>query len=114
MKQHLSFLQQFVLFVTPLLASSALVTAPSQAATFASSEGEFNFTNINKTHLAFGRTDTDTNAIAIANGGMVTAIATLPALGAVYYISTAYTERAFLQPIRLFKRPLNPYLNYVS
>ncbi|MBD0261537.1 MAG: hypothetical protein ICV78_02135 [Tolypothrix sp. Co-bin9] len=74
MKQHLSFVQQFVLFVTPLLASSALVTAPSQAATFAYSEGNFNFTNINKTPLTFG-TYTDTNTIAIANGGMVDTLA---------------------------------------
>ncbi|MEA5583596.1 hypothetical protein VB620_19915, partial [Nodularia harveyana UHCC-0300] len=31
-------------------------------------------------------------------------------LGAVYYLFTAYTERAFLQPERLFKQPLREYL----
>lgn len=72
MKKHLSFVQQFVLFVTPLLASSFLLTTPSQAASFAYSKAEFNFTNINKKPLAFG-TDTDTNVIV--NGGMVDAIA---------------------------------------
>ncbi|WP_373525280.1 sensor histidine kinase, partial [Nostoc sp.] len=30
-------------------------------------------------------------------------------LGAVYYLFTAYTERAFLHPFRLFKHPLNNY-----
>jgi hypothetical protein len=29
-------------------------------------------------------------------------------LGAVYYLFTAYTERAFLQHSRLFKHPLSP------
>ncbi|WP_414588135.1 hypothetical protein [Scytonema sp. PCC 10023] len=51
MRQRLRSLQRFVLFVTPLIASSALATALSQAATFALSEGESNFTNINQQPL---------------------------------------------------------------
>ncbi|MBW4632711.1 MAG: hypothetical protein KME30_12685 [Iphinoe sp. HA4291-MV1] len=74
MKQHLGFVQHCVLFVTPLIASSALGTAPSQAATFAYSEGEFDFTNISQKPLGIG-TDTDTKTIAIANGGMVDTLA---------------------------------------
>jgi hypothetical protein len=30
-------------------------------------------------------------------------------LGAVYYLFTAYTEKAFLHPFRLFKHPLMPH-----
>ncbi|MGH8001457.1 MAG: hypothetical protein ACREPR_19060 [Brasilonema sp.] len=74
MKQRLGFLQHCVLFTTPLIASSVLGSAPSQAAAFAYSEGEFNFTNINQTPLAIG-TETDTNTIAIGNGGTIDTLA---------------------------------------
>ncbi|NJR75721.1 MAG: hypothetical protein HC773_23130, partial [Scytonema sp. CRU_2_7] len=74
MKQRLGFVQHCVLFATPLIASSALGIAPSQAATFAYSEGEFNFTNINQTPLTIG-TQTDTNTIGIGNGGTVDTLA---------------------------------------
>ncbi|NMG07297.1 PEP-CTERM sorting domain-containing protein [Brasilonema sp. UFV-L1] len=74
MKQHLGFIQHCVLFITPLIASSVLGSAPSQAATLALSEGEFEFSNINQTPLTIG-TGTDTNTIAIGNGGTVDTLA---------------------------------------
>lgn len=72
MKQHLRFVRR-VLFVTPLIAGSALVAAPSQAATFAYSQGDFNFTNFSQRPLAIG-TDVNGNSLAIGKGGMVKAL----------------------------------------
>lgn len=41
----LGFTQRFFLLVTPLIATSSLVTSPTQAATLASSQGEFSLKN---------------------------------------------------------------------
>ncbi|KAB8331206.1 hypothetical protein SD80_027185 [Scytonema tolypothrichoides VB-61278] len=73
MKQRLRFVRR-VLFVTPFIASSALGTAPSQAATLAYSQGDFNFTNFSQTPLGIG-TDTNANTVTIGNGGIVVALA---------------------------------------
>ncbi|NMG19769.1 hypothetical protein [Brasilonema bromeliae] len=73
MKQRLRFVRR-VVFVTPFIASSALGIAPSQAATFAYSEGNFNFTNINQTPLGIG-TEANANTLAIGKGGMVNTLA---------------------------------------
>ncbi|MBW4629407.1 MAG: hypothetical protein KME49_28820 [Brasilonema octagenarum HA4186-MV1] len=72
MKQHLRFIRR-VLFVTPLMASSALVAAPSQAATFAYSQGDFDFTNFSQRPLTIA-TDVNANTLAIGKGGMVKAL----------------------------------------
>jgi hypothetical protein len=71
MKQYLRFIRR-VLLVTPLIAGSTLATAPSQAATFAQSEGEFSFTNFNQKPFSIG-VSADSNTLAISRGGMVTA-----------------------------------------
>lgn len=72
MKQNLGFVRHFVLLVTPLVANLAI--APSQAATFAISEGEFSFTNFSQSPNGV-KTNTDTNTIAIANRGKLDAVA---------------------------------------
>lgn len=83
MKRRLAFVQHCVLFATPLIAGSVLGTAPSQAATFAYSGGDFNFTNINQTPLGIG-TQTNTDTLAIGNGGNVD---TFAQAGAVFLVS---------------------------
>lgn len=69
MKKYLNFSKAFSLFFTSVLASSILAESPSYAATFASSKGEFNFLNFSQVaNDVF--TDTDTDTVAIANGGL--------------------------------------------
>lgn len=45
MKQYLRFAKRFPLLFTPLVATSVLFTSPSQASTFAFSDGELNLTD---------------------------------------------------------------------
>ncbi|MHC5776888.1 hypothetical protein [Nostoc sp.] len=74
MTQHLQFSKRLLLFVTPLLASSVVATSPSQAATFALSEGQLVFTNFSQSPWGTF-TDTHTNTGAIFQGGNVKASA---------------------------------------
>ena len=74
MKQYVRFVKHFLLLATPAIASSVLATSPSQAATFAVSSGNFNFTDFSQSPSAT-LSDTNTNTLAIANGGAVAAFA---------------------------------------
>ncbi|MFH7027354.1 MAG: hypothetical protein ACHBN1_18615 [Heteroscytonema crispum UTEX LB 1556] len=70
MKQYLGFGKRFFLLVTPLIATSTLFASPSQAATFALSEGNLNFTDING-ELSIFRPSNNANTLALANGGTI-------------------------------------------
>ncbi|MBR8837833.1 MAG: hypothetical protein DSM106950_28460 [Stigonema ocellatum SAG 48.90 = DSM 106950] len=72
MKQYLVFAQHFFLLVTPLIATSTLLTSPSQAATFSFSQGTLNITNLSE---SFSTTESQNqgNVSAVANGGIVNA-----------------------------------------
>jgi len=72
MKQYLVLAKRLVLLVTPLIATSALLTSPSQAATFSSSQGTLDLTNLSK---SFSTTESQNlgNVSAVANGGIVNA-----------------------------------------
>ncbi len=74
MKHYLQLTKQFLLVITPLLASSMLVTLPSRAATFASSEGKFQFTGFSQTPLRVV-TSSDTSTSTIGESGSVIALA---------------------------------------
>ncbi len=74
MKKYSSLIWSYQLFFLPLISSFVLVPTPSQAVTFARSEGEFNLTNISEKPLGT-ITITDTNTITIAKDGMVDAFA---------------------------------------
>ncbi len=67
-------MKRFLLLLTSAIASSMLAASPSQAATFASSRGLFNFTNFSQSPFSVV-TDTDTKTLAIAKSGMVNALA---------------------------------------
>ncbi|XZF61945.1 MAG: hypothetical protein ACSI46_23515 [Gloeotrichia echinulata DVL01] len=60
MKQYMVFTKHFLVFATSLVASSVLVASPGRAATFAFSEGNFEFKN-------FSQSPVDTFAEAIIN-----------------------------------------------
>ena len=74
MKQYVRFVKHFLLLATPAIASSVLATSPSQAATFAFSSGNFNFTDFSQSPSATF-SGTNANTLAIANGGTVAAFA---------------------------------------
>lgn len=74
MKQYLQLAMRFWLLLTPAIACSMLTASPSQAATFASSQGLFNFTNFSQSPFQV-ITDTNTQTLAIAESGMVKALA---------------------------------------
>jgi hypothetical protein len=57
-----------------LIAGTVLATSPSQAATFALSEGVLDFTKLSQDPLTVG-TDTDTNTLAIATDSVVFTLA---------------------------------------
>lgn len=59
MKQYLGFVKRFSLLFTPLVATSVLFTSPSQAATFAFSDGDLSFTNFSG--VLFTEFDSDNN-----------------------------------------------------
>ncbi len=67
-------MKRFLLLLTSAIASSMLAALPSQAATFASSQGLFNFTNFSQSPFSVV-TDTNTKTLAIAKSGMVNALA---------------------------------------
>ncbi|CEJ47857.1 PEP-CTERM sorting domain-containing protein [Umezakia ovalisporum] len=70
MEQYLRFFKPLLLLVTPVLASSVLVTSPSQAATFALSQGELVFTEFSQSPTNTF-TDTNSNAIVVSDNGNV-------------------------------------------
>ncbi len=74
MNQYMRFVKHFLLLATPAIASSVLATSPSQAATFAFSSGNFNFTDFSQSPSATF-SGTNANTLAIANGGAVAAFA---------------------------------------
>ncbi len=71
MKHYQVLRSQFLLLVTPLIASSTFLPSPSQAATFASSQGELNFTNFSEAFSIVG-TQNQAETFSFANGGSVT------------------------------------------
>jgi hypothetical protein len=79
MNQYQQFAKKFGLFITPLLTSSVFAASPSQAATFALSQGQLLFTNFSQSPLGT-LTLTDTNAQVITQGGEVAAAADAQAL----------------------------------
>jgi hypothetical protein len=68
----LRFTRRFFLLVTPLIATSSLVTSPAQAATLASSEGEFSLINFSLDPDVTA-TRNNANISTIAKGGEVSA-----------------------------------------
>jgi len=68
----LGFTRRFFLLVTPLIATSSLVTSPAQAATLASSEGEFSLINFSLDPDVTA-TGNNANISTIAKGGEVSA-----------------------------------------
>lgn len=74
MKQYQGFTKRLLLVITGAIASCVLASSPSQAATFALSKGEVNFTNFSQSPSNVG-TDTDTNTLTIAKDGIVRAFA---------------------------------------
>ena len=98
MKQYLQIGMRFWLLLTPACVCSMLAASPSQAATFASSQGLFNFTNFSQSPFSVV-TDTDTQTPTIAESGMVKAEAfaeafflTTPPLGSNSSLSVAFGE----------------------
>ncbi|WP_017315276.1 hypothetical protein [Mastigocladopsis repens] len=73
MKQYLGFTKRFSLLFTPLVASSVLFTSPSQAATFAFSDGELSFTNFSGSISTEFNSDNngETKAITLDNDDFV-------------------------------------------
>ncbi|MBD0262294.1 MAG: hypothetical protein ICV78_06060 [Tolypothrix sp. Co-bin9] len=74
MKQYLSFTKRCLLLIAPAIASSMLATSPSQAATFAFSQGVLEFTGFSQSPSSVG-TGTRTNTLTIARDGMANALA---------------------------------------
>lgn len=70
MKQYLGLREHFLLSITSFIASSTLLTLPSQAATSAFSEGELNFINFSQSFSSIDRNNQG-NTFAFANGGVV-------------------------------------------
>ncbi len=72
MKHYLVFAKRFLLLVTPLIATSTFLASPSLAATFSSSQGTLDFTNLSE---SFSTTESQNmgNVSAVANGGIVNA-----------------------------------------
>lgn len=74
MKQYQGFTKRLLLLITPAIASSMLATSPSQAASFAFSKGELEFTDFSQSPSRV-ETETDTNTLTIAKDGMAVALA---------------------------------------
>ena len=74
MKHYLQLTKQFLLVITPLLASSVLAASPSLAATFASLQGEFEFTGFSQSPSRVS-TSTDSNTSTIGPSDSVIALA---------------------------------------
>lgn len=69
-QQYLRLVNKFLLIVSPVLAGSVLLTSPSEAATFALSEGELIFTNFSQSPRTT-LTDTNTNALVVSDDNNV-------------------------------------------
>jgi hypothetical protein len=78
MKQRQGCINHLLLLVSPLIASSVLAVSPSQAATFALSEGLVEFTTFSQNPLEV-LTEGETNTLAIAESGTVEALANVEA-----------------------------------
>lgn len=78
MKHYLQLTKQFLLVITPLLASSVFATSPSLAATFASSQGEFEFTGFSQSPSRVS-TSTNSNTLPIEPSDSVIALAQVQA-----------------------------------
>ncbi|MFH7028996.1 MAG: PEP-CTERM sorting domain-containing protein [Heteroscytonema crispum UTEX LB 1556] len=74
MKKYQQSIKQFLLLVTPFLASSVLAISPSRAATFAGSEGTFELTNFSQSPSSVSA-ETFADTLGISKGGTVTALA---------------------------------------
>jgi hypothetical protein len=74
MNQYEVFSKGILLLFAPLIASTALATSPSQAATFASSEGVLNLTKFSQSPLNVG-TFADGNPSSIGNDNIVLTLA---------------------------------------
>ena len=72
MKHYQVLRSRFLLLVTPLIATCTFLPSPSQAATFASSQGELNFTNFSEPFSIIG-TQNQGETFSFANGGSVNA-----------------------------------------
>ena len=72
MKHYQILRARFLLLVTPLIATSTFLPSPSQAATFASSQGELNFTNFSEPFSIIG-IQNQAETFSFANGGSVNA-----------------------------------------
>ncbi len=70
MKRYLGFAKRFLLLVTPVVATSALATSPSQAATLAFSRGELYFNNFSENFSTIQRLNQG-DTFGLANGGLV-------------------------------------------
>lgn len=79
MNKYLRLLNKIVLFTTPILASSVLLSSPSKAATFAGSNGSLLFTEFSQSPSNVAN-QTNTETLAIGEGGMVKAIAQADAI----------------------------------
>lgn len=79
MSKYLNFSKLFSIVSTSLVASSVLISSPASAATFASSQGIFKFTDFSQIPTDVFA-DTNTNTVAIAKIGPVNADATADAL----------------------------------
>ncbi|MBD2773643.1 hypothetical protein [Iningainema tapete] len=67
MKQYLANIKHALQIATPIVTGSVLVASPSQAATFAFSQGDFEFSNFSQSPLEV-ETETDVDAVAIDTG----------------------------------------------
>ncbi|OYD93749.1 hypothetical protein CDG76_17345 [Nostoc sp. 'Peltigera membranacea cyanobiont' 210A] len=89
MKKYTKVVKRFLALVTPAIATSILTTLPSQAATFASSESQFNINNFSSSPVDVVRTFTDNKTTAISTGGQVTADAKAEAEFNIYANNSA-------------------------
>ncbi|MEH1916461.1 PEP-CTERM sorting domain-containing protein [Nostoc sp.] len=88
MKNYTKIVKRFLALATPAIATSILATLPSQAATFASSESQFNINNFSSSPVDV-RTFTDNETTAISTGGQVTADAKAEAEFNIYANNSA-------------------------
>jgi hypothetical protein len=79
MKEIKTAINRLVFLTTSLFASSILVSAPTQAATFARSTGVFEFTRFSQNPLSVG-TFVDNNTFTIATNGLTRATASATAI----------------------------------
>jgi hypothetical protein len=97
-KHCLQFTKQLLLVITPLLATTMLATLPSRAATFASSEGQFEFSGFSQSSSRV-LTNAESNTFTLGQGGSAIANASaeaffekLPAQAFNFSSSVAFGE----------------------